>query len=518
MRLILPHPYLQRRQAMAAEKDDCKLMEMRGITKKYPGVTALDKVDFDLAAGEVHALMGENGAGKSTLIKCLLGIEKMDEGTVLMKDEPVVIGDSLDAAKKGISAVFQDLSLIPYLSIAENVFLNREEKKGLLIDKKSIYKKTKDLIDKYGFNINEKTLVCDLSAAQKQLCEILKAIAISPKILILDEPTASLTENESDILFRIIKEFKKNGTGIIYVSHRMNEIFEIAERVTVLRDGKNIGTKKIQDVDMDDVVKMMVGRDVDFSQRIVSDIDYKAEPLLKVRNLSGGQNIENLSFDLFKGEILGIAGLVGSGRTEMMNLLFGIDKIKSGSIAIDGRDITITDVKSAIDNKIAMLPESRHQEGLVLMHSIKDNIMLPMQNQFKKGFVKDKKKEEEFVKNLSAEFDIKTDSIDKVVSQLSGGNQQKVVIAKWLAVEPKVLIIDEPTAGVDVNAKFEIHKIIKQYVKRGMGVIMISSEMPELLNNSDRILIVNNKRIIGEMRDNFEQEKIMSAIMHDIAM
>jgi ABC-type sugar transport system ATPase subunit len=443
----------------------------------------------------------------------------MDKGTIKLNGLQTEIRDARDARRKGISAVFQELSLIPYLTIADNVYLNRElTKMGVLMDKKSAIRKTQEHIDKYGFDMKAEEYVENIPAAQRQICEILKAISTDPKILIFDEPTSSLTEREAKLVFDVISDFRGRGAGIIYVSHRMNEIFEIADRVTVLRDGECAGTRDIGDVNMDDVVSMMVGRKVTLNddKKERRPINYGETPLLEVRHIGNGRSIHDISFKLYKGETLGIAGLVGSGRTEIMNMLFGIDRIREGEVLIEGNRVDIPDVKGAIDKHIALLPESRHREGLVLLHSVKDNIILPVLRQFRKGFVKDKRREREFAGEMVAKLNIKTESVDKIVSQLSGGNQQKVVIAKWLASKPRIFIIDEPTIGVDVNAKFEIHRIIRQRLDENMGVIMISSEMPELLRYSDRLLIINNFRIIRELREDFRQETIMSAIMKDL--
>ncbi len=499
-------------------QDQKIMLEMKNITKTYPGVKALDDVRFELRAGEVHALVGENGAGKSTLIKVLMGIEKKDKGEIIINGEPVDIKTPQDAAKNKIAAVFQELSQIPYLTVGENIFLGKEKdvSHGLL-DRKSMYQKTDELLDKYDIcELKSKDVINNISSAKRQLAEIMKAVAIKPRILILDEPTSSLTEGEAEKLFNIITAFKNEGIGIIYISHRMNELQRLADRVTVLRDGQFIDCQDMNDVSMDEIINMMVGRDVElYKKSRESRIDYKkAEKVLEVKNISKGHRFKDVSFDLYKGEVLGVAGLVGSGRSELMNLIFGIDQADSGEIIIEGKKVEIRNVRDALDNKIAMIPESRHLQGLVLIHNVEDNISLPLLKQFEKVKILSHKKKREFAQSMIDKYKVKTESTKKIVNYLSGGNQQKVVVAKWLATNPKILIVDELTAGIDVHSKAEIHKIISTLAQQGLSVIMISSEMPELLAHSDRIMVMNENRIIGIM-EQADQEKIMSLIMED---
>ncbi len=491
------------------------LLKMKGITKRYPGVTALDSVDFDVRQGEVHALVGENGAGKSTLMKVLMGIEKKDTGSISINGKPVEIHNAQDAAVHKIASVFQELSLIPYLTVGENVFLTQREKSPVL-NRKKIFNETDSILKEYGIDLNPRSFVADLSAAKRQLTEIVKAIAIKPNILILDEPTASLTEDEVEKLFSTIRILKSAGIGIIYISHRMNELEIIADRITVLRDGKYIATRDMDDITTKELVSMMVGREVDlYSDNRKDPFDYEsAKKTMEVRKLGKKGMFKDISFDLYQGEVLGIAGLVGSGRSELMNLLFGIEQSDSGQIVINGKVSKINNVQDALDNRIAMVPESRHQQGLVLMHSVADNISLPVVKRFQKWGILRESLKQEFAQKMIDLYKVKTDSPHKIVNYLSGGNQQKVVVAKWLAINPEIFIVDELTAGVDVGSKAEIHKLIKSLTKKGLSVIMISSEMPELLAYSDRIMVVNDYKILGILKDP-SQEKIMNMIMED---
>ncbi len=500
---------------MASEN---RLLRVENLTKEYPGVVALDRVQFELKKGEVHALIGENGAGKSTFIKSLMGIVQIDEGEIFIEDKKVCIKDPLDAADNCIAAVFQELSLVPFLSVGENIFLSKEGSKAkYYLSRKEIFKKTEEIFKKFNIDqLSAADMVEDLSPAKKQLVEIVKAIGGKPKILILDEPTSSLTEDETRNLFEIIRILKSEGVGIIYISHRMNELEVIADRVTVFRDGKYIGCKNMKETSMDEMIKMMVGRSLELYQRAEKrKIDYSDEnKVLEVKRISKRGTFCNVSFELYKGEILGIAGLVGSGRTELMNIVFGIDRADEGEIYIDGQKVHIANVQDALENHIAMVPESRHQQGLVLIHSISDNISLPIIKRFQKGAFLNHKKKSQFAEQMISKYAVKTESPFKIVGQLSGGNQQKVVVSKWLATEPKILIIDEPTAGIDVPSKVEIHKTIRELTEHGNSVIMISSDMQELLMHSDRIMVMNDYKILGVFEE-IDQEGIMREIMKD---
>jgi len=496
-----------------------KLLEMKGISKIYPGVVALDKVEFELEQGEVHALVGENGAGKSTLIKILMGIERLDEGVIYIKGNEVDVQNPQQAAENGISAVFQELSLVPTLTLGDNVFLNKEGKQSqYYLSRKQLYAKTEAILKKYNItHLKANEIISEMSPPKRQLSEIIKAVASEPRILILDEPTSALTDNETEKLFEIIRTLKADGVGIIYISHRMKELEILADRVTVLRDGKFVGCNKMSEVSMDDIIKMMVGRSLELYQTAqVRDIDRSPGNIsLEVKGLYKKGLFKDISFQLFKGEILGVAGLLGSGRAELMDLIFGIDRLDGGEIFIEGKKVKINSVQDALDHGIALIPESRHLQGLILIHSIADNISLPVLKRFETGPVLNHRKKNEFALEMISKYAIKTDSPTKPASQLSGGNQQKVVVAKWLATSPKILIVVEPTVGIDVGSKVEIHKMIRGLTEEGVSVLMISSEMNELLTTSDRIMVMNDHKILGTFED-IDQEEIMSEIMTDI--
>jgi ABC-type sugar transport system ATPase subunit len=487
------------------------LLMVEGLTKNYPGVAALKGVQFTLCAGTVHALVGENGAGKSTLIKAIMGIVHPDKGDIWVEGRKVLIKNPQDAFKLGIFSVFQELSLIPDLTVAENIFL---ENRGniFFLNRHTLVEDTRRLMDEFHMHsFNPRDIVRNLSSAQKQLAEILKAISGRPKILILDEPTSSLTENETAILFNIIALLKANGVGIIYITHRMNELHLLADEITILRDGLFVDNFEMKGVSLDKIVSLMVGRKLDLHNTRQAVVK-KNETILEVKNLRKKNLFNDISFNLYKGEILGVAGLVGSGRSELMFLLFGIDKADGGEIWMDGEKIQIRSVKDAIKHKINLVPESRHLQGLVLSHSVAENLVLPMIKRFQNGLFLEINNMMNFAVSLIKRYDIRTDSAKKIVSELSGGNQQKIVVSKWLATNPRVLIIDEPTAGIDVSSKVEIHRIIRTLTEQGLSVIMISSEMPELLANSDRIMIMDDHAIIGVYED-ISQEEIMSKIL-----
>jgi ABC-type sugar transport system ATPase subunit len=495
-------------------KEMKKLLKAEKLTKKYLGITALDGVDFELDRGEVHALIGENGAGKSTLIKLLMGITAPDEGIIYINEKKADIKNPHNASEFGISAVFQELSLVPYLSVAENIFLNAEGKGSrYFLNRKELYKKTGELFEKYDVDVlNSREIVSNVSPANRQLVEIMKAVSKEPKILIFDEPTSSLSDNEAKILFMIVRTLREKGIGIIYITHRMNELEQLADRITILRDGKYVCTEQMKALALNDIVKYMVGREFDLYKSRATG-KHSTEKVLEVKNICKKGWFKNISFDLYKGEVLGIAGLVGSGRSELMRILFGIDKADSGEIWINGRKVVINSVGDALKHKLALVPESRHIQGLVLIHSIADNITLPIIEFFQKYLFLDHNKKSKFAEEAVKRYSIKTDNTNKIVGQLSGGNQQKVVLAKWLSTNPEILIIDEPTAGIDVYSKFEIHEMIRKLTERGLSVIMISSEMPELLTNSDRIMVLDEYEIIGTL-ETADQETIMHLILN----
>ena len=492
------------------------VLEMEEIHKSFPGVKALDNVKFNLKLGEVHALLGENGAGKSTLIKILMGIFKQDSGNIFIEGKPVQVQNPRHAAQLGVSAVFQELSLVPNLTVAENIFLCKEHLRlKVAIDRKVLLHETKKMFDEYDIDIEPHKLVQDLSMASRQLVEIMKGILVEPKLLILDEPTASLAQSEVETLFAIVEKLRSRGVGIIYISHRLDEIFRIANRVSILRDGFLVSENNIEELDFDEIVRLMVGRNVELHQRISrAERNVFDEVVLQVENLNKNNKFSNINLELKKGEILGVAGLVGSGRTEFMNMIFGIDPSDSGEIYIEGKLVKIDSVATALEHGIAMIPENRHLQGVILPHTIEQNMALPVLKLFEKYFFLIHSKLRKYVDSKIGLYNIKTESSRKIVSALSGGNQQKVVIAKWLATDPKILIVDEPTVGIDVYSKSEIHKIIRGLAQEGLAVIMISSEMSELLVNSDRIIVMNGYKILGSLEEP-DQEEIMSMIMKD---
>lgn len=481
---------------------DKPLLSMKGISKYFNGIKVLDSVDFTLNKGEVHALMGGNGAGKSTLMKILTGVYQADEGEIYIEGNKVTIKDANDAKNNYISMIFQEFSLIPSLTVAENIFLAREPKNaiGILNDKKSIAR-TREILKEMEIDINPKDIVGDLGVGYWQMTEIAKALSHEAKILIMDEPTSSLTEKETDVLFKIINKLKKKGISIIYISHRMDEIFRICDKITILRDGKKVATEQCDQIDMETVIQHIVGDDLDKSfewkERYYST---EGTPVLEVKNLTSGSKVKDISFQLYSGEILGIAGLMGSGRSELARAIFGIDPINKGEIYIKGKKHTIKSPSDAVNAGIALIPEDRRLQGLILDYSVKENTILPILSKLKKGIFIDHRKAnmitEKFVKRLN----IKTDHIFKTAKLLSGGNQQKIVLAKWLANDPEILILDEPTIGVDIGAKTEIIDIIRELADSGKSIIVISSELQELLAVSDRILVIHEGRNVKELK------------------
>ena len=472
---------------------------MTGMSKSFVGVKVLKDVDFDVRPGEVHALLGENGAGKSTLIKMLSGLYTPDAGTITVNGEAMKFSSTRDATAAGIATVYQELLLFPELTVAENVFLGHYPRTaGGWIDWAEVRARTRDLLDQLDtFDLDVDTKVLALSVAQRQRVEIAKALSKNAKILIMDEPTASLVEADVQRLMQVVRQLRERGVGIVYVSHRMPEIFALADRVTVLRDGAHVGTRAIGEVDERELVSMMVGRPIDsLFPKTEAAI---GETVLEVRNLNHGRHVRDISFSLRRGEILGIAGLVGSGRTELALTLFGMTPATSGEIVMEGRPVRITSPRQARDLGIAYVPEDRGLQGLVKPMAIRKNVSMATIERVSSGiFIKpaaEARRAVDAVKRLS----IRCRDIGQPVGELSGGNQQKVVIAKWLETSPKVLILDEPTRGVDVGAKAEIHTIMGELVKQGVAVIMISSELPEVLGMSDRVLVMSGGAITGEI-------------------
>ena len=485
-------------------------LKMNQICKSYPGVQALNHVDFELRKGEVHALLGENGAGKSTLCKIIAGAQPMDSGEYYLFGERIEQLSPLEAKEKGIAMVYQEFNLVPYLKIYENLFLGKEMMHGLNTDKKAMIKKTKEVFGRFGIEIDPEVRVCDLSNAYKQLVEIVKAILEDAKILCMDEPTAPLTTREVTILFELIESLKKEGVSIIYISHRLEELFKVSDRITVMRDGQYIKTIPTNETNKDELVKLMVGRELsdEYPRRNIEI----GEEVLKVEHLSTeNTGISDISFSLKKGEILGFAGLVGAGRTEVMRALFGIDKKSAGDIYRNGKRIEIKEPMDAIRNGISLVPEDRKGQGVSLTLPIRENISLVKLKALERLLSIDRKKEKRLAEEYIEALSIKTPGMEQLVKNLSGGNQQKVAIAKWLAMDSDIIILDEPTRGIDVGAKYEIYLLMNELVEKGKSLIMISSEMPELIGMSDRVLVMRSGKIMGELsKEEVTQEGILT--------
>ncbi len=487
-------------------------LQMKHITKRFPGVLALNDVQFTLRRGEVHALLGENGAGKSTLMKILSGVYQPDEGEIIFEDKPVSFSDPLSAQNVGITIIHQEFNLFPELTVEENIFIGREfcKKNRWRLDEKQQRQATIEILQKLNLAIKPDTLVADLTVAQQQMVEIAKAISVNARILIMDEPTAALTETEIESLFRVTRLLKEQGTGIVYISHRLEELALIADRATVMRDGQYISTVDYECVKISDLIAMMVGRDLGniyprreaLQQRI---------PVLEVNGLTRKGVLNDINFTLYRGEILGFAGLMGAGRTELARAIFGADSIDSGTLKLNGKETVIKDISDAIQQGISYLTEDRKKEGLALNLSVERNIMLGNYPEYSDRFGnidsrRCQQTSEEQVKALR----IKTPNLEQAALNLSGGNQQEIIIARWVCKDTDILIFDEPTRGIDVGAKLEIYELMNRLVAKGKSIIMISSELPEVLGMCDRILVMRSGRITGELSaKEATQEKIM---------
>ena len=485
------------------------ILEMRNIRKTFPGVVALDDVSFKVKKGEIHALVGEYGAGKSTLMKVLNGVHQADRGEILLDGEVVTIKGTTDAEKKGIGLVFQECNLINPLTVSENMFLNKlqQGKKGF-IKWKELNKITQDFLDKFKFRFKATEKIEDLSASQKQMVEIAKVLYKKPRILVMDEPTSSLTVGETEHLFSIMKELKAEGITIIYISHKMDEIFSMCDTATVLRDGQVIETRATRDFTRDEIVERMVGRsvDVDYPRRNTE----LGEVVLKLDNVSREGIVENISFELHKGEILGLAGLVGSGRTESAEAIFGAEKYDGGVIEVNGKKVVISSTADGKKNGIGLLTEDRKETGLILGYDLIRNITVTNLDKIKTGPFLDAKKERAMATELAQELGVKTPSMMQIARNLSGGNQQKVVFAKWLFSDVDILILDEPTRGIDVGAKYEIYLLMNKLVEAGKSIIMISSERPEVLGMCDRLVVLSGGEKAGELsREEASAEAVM---------
>ena len=486
------------------------ILKMQGIQKYFSGVHALKGVDFDLKAGEVHALMGENGAGKSTLIKVLCGIHKNDGGTIEYLGNEVSydnIGQSQDA---GISVIHQELNMMNDLTVAQNMFIGREFMKGGLINDKAMEEEAQRQFDKMGVKIDPSVKLGDLTVGKQQMVEITKAISRDCKLLVLDEPTAALTLPEVEELFKIMRELKAKGIGMIYISHRMDEITRISDRVTVMRDGEYVGTVNTAETTRDDIVKMMVGRVIMGDQKSHSNVAPDAPVILEVKNLNSGKEVRDVSFNLRQGEILGFAGLMGAGRTEVARALYGADRKQSGEIFINGKKVKIETPAQAVRNGICYLSEDRKRFGLMLQKTIVENSAIASVDGYVRGGLIDDTKMREDSERYNKLLRTKTPSMDQLLKNLSGGNQQKVIIARWLMKDADIFIFDEPTRGIDVGAKSEIYNLMDELVKQGKSIIMISSELPEVLRMSDRIVVMCEGRKTGELSiEEATQENIM---------
>lgn len=485
-------------------------LQMKGITKEFPGVLALNNVDFNLKEGEVHALIGENGAGKSTLIKILSGAHQMDRGEIFINNKKVAIQNPRHAQELGISVIYQELNLVPYLSVYENIFLGREHMRNkYFIDHKENKLKAKALLEALEIKIDLEQTVAELSVAQQQMIEVAKALSMNANIIVMDEPTSALGNREIEQLFKTIKKLKSRGISIIYISHRLEELWEIADRVTVLRDGQYVATSDLKAMTKDELIKLMVGRDLteQFPKREVA----LGEEVLRVEGLSRRGVLDDISFNLRRGEVVGFAGLVGSGRTELMRCIFGADRFEQGTIYIEQNAVEIKSPQDAIKHGIGFITEDRKRQGLMLIRPVKENITITDLDQFIKHLFIDHGQEEKTAEDLVEKLKIKTPGMEQEVRNLSGGNQQKIVIAKWLLKNAKILIFDEPTRGIDVGAKKEVYNLINLLVKNGAAVIMVSSELPEIIGMSDRVYVMSHGRITGELTaQEATQEKILA--------
>tara|TARA_B100000674_G_scaffold123452_1_gene94550 strand:+ start:1080 stop:2639 length:1560 start_codon:yes stop_codon:yes gene_type:complete len=488
-------------------------IKLKNISKKFPGVQALDDVDFFLKSNEVHALVGENGAGKSTLMKIIAGIQKPDTGTITLNGEKVEFNSPREAQNNGISIVHQEADLFPSLTVAENVFANDLPTKGFLktVDFKKIQNQTNDLLKKFGHpEINSKDIVSTLSVGQRQIVEIIKALSLNSNIIIFDEPTAVLTPSETEILFSIIDDLKKNNIAIAYISHRLEEIGKISDYVSVLKDGKLMATKETKDINPSEMIKLMVGRELkdifDEEDRDVSN----NEILLDVKNFKNSEYFDDISFNIKKGEIVGFSGLIGAGRTELALTLFGYYQSDSGKVILDGKEINISNPTEAIDAGIVYVSEERREKGLFTEMTVRNNLISPNLEEVNNNGILNKIKISQLTKSTIDQLNIKTNDDETYVLKLSGGNQQKIALGKWLPKNPKLLIIDEPTRGVDVGAKQEVYKILRKLSKQGTSIMLISSELPEIIGMCDRTIVMQSGKINGEiLKQDFSEELIL---------
>jgi L-arabinose transport system ATP-binding protein len=491
-------------------------LEFNGISKAYPGVQALADISFRAEGGRVLALLGENGAGKSTLLKILSGNVQPDSGKIIIDGREQHFSASYQSIKSGVSVIYQERQLIPQMSVMENVFLQDIPTNKLgFVNFSELRRKTQEMIDRFELPISPTTLVGRLSAAYQQMVEVMKAYRRDSKIIAFDEPTASLTDKEIEVLFRIIEQLRKEGKIIIYVSHRLAEIFRITDEIVVLKDGRMIRTLTTRETNQTELIKAMVGRDIGDTYANLSRNDKRGDIILEVKNLVT-EKVKDVSFELRRGEVLGFAGLVGSGRTEVVRAIFGADRIISGEILLEGKPVSFKEPKDAIEAGIALCPEDRKEDGLVLFRSIRENITMPILQKMKKRLMLSRRKEEAVTKKAIEKYSIRTPSSDKEVIDLSGGNQQKVILGRWTAEEigTKLLILDEPTKGIDVGTKAEVYQIVCNFAKAGIGVIFISSELTEVINVADRIIVMHEGRMTGQvLREDATEENVLALAM-----
>src|SRR5579871_3611250 len=502
---------------------DAPILRMTGVSKRFPGVRALEDVHLEVGPSEIHALLGENGAGKSTLLKILSGAHSADAGEIELFGKPVAFASPHDAQRAGIVTIYQEFTLAPDMSIAENVFIGREPGSTLFVSWRRLADETRAITDRIGLRRDPMTLVRDLSVAEQQLVEIARALSMRSKLIVMDEPTSALSETEVANLARIIRTLKAEGLSIIFVTHRLEEVFRLCDRYTVLRDGHFVGSGAVADTNVDAIIRMMVGRDVGalYGERPIPDhgpVALEVEGLTRRRNARDPHAIElvDVSLKAHHGEILGLAGLVGAGRTETVRAIFGADAFDAGVIRVDGEPVKFSGPRDAMDHGIGLVPEDRKKQALFLSLAIRTNISIAAQEQVSRGWFIDERREDALVDEYRRQLSIRMASADQAAGLLSGGNQQKVVLARWLALKPKILIVDEPTRGIDVGAKIEVHNILVEMAKQGVAVLVISSELPEVLALADRIVTMREGRVTGEIaRRDANQEILMSMMALD---
>jgi ABC-type sugar transport system ATPase subunit len=489
------------------------LLQMEKVSKHFPGVQALEQVDFEIYPGEILGLVGENGAGKSTLIKILSGVYHKDEGTILFRGQPVDFRSPHAAQEHGVVTIYQELSLVPNLSVAENVFLNREPLQVPLlgaVDFRKMRRQTEAILADLGLHISGRRLVKDLTLASQQMVEIAGAVSRNASLLLMDEPTSALSSKEVDALFNLMRRLKEKGVSVVFVSHRLEEVLRVVDRIIVMRDGHRVGSLPVTEASESKLIHLMVGREVGLFPKVDAQI---GESVLEVRDLSGPSGVRNVSFKVQKGEIVGLAGLIGAGRTELARLICGADRLTEGSILIDGKEVRINSPADAVAHGIGWVPEDRKQHGLVLGMDVKQNTTLAILRRISSRFGAVRiKREREIASHYREALSIATSDLSKTVKFLSGGNQQKVVLAKWLSTNPKILIMDEPTRGIDIGAKAEFHALMSRLAQQGIGILMISSEMPEIMGMSDRVIVMCQGRVTGEFkRGQLSQVEIMTS-------